>query len=241
MQRFHFQEWQKGKTKVLIAAHSQKRSKYLVLALLFYSKSPKSLVLQTPVKTCGQTEETLICEQCWETHHTWVFLPEWSQCQSKTCPRGRVAAMTCVKQVVEQGWCTWDPTKHLVGRKIHKLGSLLITEEKNYWPASWAFKKKTTKKPKPNTPGFISSISSWLGPKGIGFVQNVSQSTWNSNRDGLNISARSTEVGEKYPWKYCLIWKLSQSYKWGGLLRNKKKQLIRINACREHIKLKTLL
>lgn len=35
-----------------------------------------------------------------------------------------------MKQVVEQSWCTQDPTKHLVERKIHYLAHCLLLRRK---------------------------------------------------------------------------------------------------------------
>lgn len=42
----------------------------------------------------------------------------------------------------------------------------------------------------------MSSICSWLDPEGTGFLQNVTQSPWDSNCGGLNTPGKSTEVEE---------------------------------------------
>lgn len=149
--------------KVLTAAHAQKLSKYLVWALLGYSKTPSQIFgTSKHLWKCAQTQETLICEHCWETHYT--FLPEWAKCQSKTCPQGRVAGTMCVKQVVEQGWCTQDPTKHLVGRKIHYLTHCLLLRRKATGlqaglSKKWRKKKKKKDNKQTETPHGLSAAS----------------------------------------------------------------------------------
>lgn len=56
--------------------------------------------------------------------------------------------MMCLKQVVEQGRCTQDPTKHLVGRKIHYLAHCLLLRRKATGLQAGLSKQNTHKKPK---------------------------------------------------------------------------------------------